>query len=317
MHIKNILKFREKNFAATMSLKFILLTLFKIIYFCFGLGILCFFILFLVFSETNSDKSLLKNYTLLISSVVAISSYLMVKIIEKFCLIYASKKLFIPTIVSLAVNNPIKILILVISLTWLSITQYRNFTGYCHKEGRYLTEQELIDLVIEKDFVIVDELAREKSLDGICINYGLEDEEYTKEFPKKKCGKITYKSKKEFIQKVGIGSFYENEECSADINQLFKQSQLEKCANNRFYYSSVQQFYEKNHNCCELTKHFWTMSFLENFINSFFGNYLYGLRITSYKHPFSEEQYYEDEYSVNSCGIANWEMGIGVSTNKK
>ena len=220
----------------------------------------------------------------------------------------SSKNSYASIAVKLAKDSPKKISVLLISLLCLLVIQYLNFTGFCYKEGRYLTEQELIDRVIEEEFVISDDTKREKLLNKICINYGPEDENYTKEFPQRKCGMITYKSIKEFVDKADHGG--DREECYADRDELFKKSQLEKCRDNKLYYSSVQEFHEKNPDCCHISgsKNFWrnhyrgpSYLFLSDspFLNNFFSLYVYGLVIYERYHFDTKEPYLG---GVNSCG---------------
>lgn len=225
---------------------FLLIKFFRLLAFCFGFGILCFLILkFLVFPVNKGYKDLLENYLLLISCVMAISSYLMAKLIEKFCFLYHSEKSFKFAVKNLIVGNPIKLLILAISLICLSVIEYRNFTGYCYKKGRYLTEQELIDAVIEKKFVNT-----EARYNSHCGSNG--------------CKRVPV-----------------------------------------IVYSSVQDFKEKNHDCCHVKYDSWYTegpfwSFIGKIFNSY---YLLGLDIYSMKEIYDEQVTYEvDSYSVTSCG---------------
>jgi len=276
-----------KNF-----LKFILTTFLKIVSFCFGFGALCFALLFLYLGIAE----LLFTLPFLISILVSISFYLMAKVMEDFFSMRSLKNSYASIIVKLAKNSPKKISVLLISLTCLLVIQYLNFTGFCYKEGRYLTEQELVDRVIEKEFVISDDVEREKRLNKMCINYGKEDENYTKEFPQRKCGMITYKSIKEFVDKADHGG--DREECYADRDELFKKSQLEKCRDNKLYYSSVQEFHKKNPDCCYLHEPNW----FEDIMNDFFNYHVYYAEILHKTYPFKKEPYYHHFYSFDSCG---------------
>ena len=128
-----------------------------------------------------------------------------------------------------------KLIFLSLFLFW----QYFNFTGFCYQEMRYLSGKELLDKTIAKQFVMEDKDKREKSLNRKCSIRKISEFELNEEFTEKKCGDITYSSWKEFFEK-GLKNKCE------DFDKKFAID----CGT--FYYSSLEEFYKDNPNCCEV-----------------------------------------------------------------
>ena len=69
---------------------------------------------------------------------------------------------------------------LALFILWFIIHSYYNVTGFCHQKQRYLSKQEIIDSVIKKNFIIEDDILRQKELDKICLVFDMTDKDLHK-----------------------------------------------------------------------------------------------------------------------------------------
>jgi len=126
-----------------------------------------------------------------------------------------------------------------IFLALFAIWQFFNFTGFCYSEMRYLKDKELVDRVVGQEFVMEDREQREEALNRKCSisEAHLTESELNKKFATRKCVDISYSSWGEFFKKRL------DRQCSEDLDKY-------DCGT--FYYSSLEEFYKENPNCCEV-----------------------------------------------------------------
>lgn len=198
-----------------------------------------------------------------------------------------------------------------IFLSLFVVWQYFNFTGFCYEEMKYLSDKELIDKVVEREFVMKDEEARKKALNKECSDanfYYLTESELNQKFPTKQCAGKSYSSLKEFY-KQGL-----NEKCPEDKIKYASEI-LGSCG--VFYYASIEEFYEENQDCCKVEVPSNRIRNLMGITNGYFIlDRLFGRNLTSVVvKNLLDGNWYRDGYQgdiifINYCGDPRLPHGI-------